>query len=324
MEKARHIAVIGSLSMDLVLTMPKLPQVGETLKGNSFNTFVGGKGNNQALAMARLGARTAMLGKLGKDTYAEAILSCLSENGVECRHMLSAETVGTGIANIWVNSKGENEIVIIANSNGELKPSDIDEQVGIFEDATLLVMQLEIPLETVIYAAEQARAKGIAVLLNPAPAPVGGLPQELLSKIDYIVPNETETEILTGIDPSDEVKALAAGKALLDKGIGCAILTLGARGAVIIAKEPFEKAENDAANSIFYKFTPAPPVKVIDSTAAGDAFVGGMAAALSRGESLSQAVAEGCAAGSLACTKAGAAPSLPSRLELDKLLKLPA
>ncbi|MBL8084744.1 MAG: ribokinase [Candidatus Obscuribacter sp.] len=307
---SQKVIVVGSLSMDLVLTVPRLPLVGETIKGDSFSNFVGGKGNNQALAAAKLGASVSMLGLLGKDNYGDAVLGNLQQNNVDCRHMLRTDKTGTGIANIWVGPAGENVIVIIPNANGALSPQLVEENKAIFDDAAVMLLQLEIPLETVTRAAQLARECGVKVILNPAPAPADGkLPAELLGCVDIIVPNETEALLITGINPDTEEHALRCAEKLLAMGPGTVVLTLGARGALIV-----EQSGN-------HQFISSFQVKVVDTTAAGDAFLGAMAAGLADNLTAGQAVKQGCAAGALACTRAGAAPSLPSKEALSTLLE---
>ena len=305
------VVVVGSLSMDLVLTVPRLPVKGETIKGSTFDTFFGGKGNNQAIAAAKLGATVAMLGKVGADAYGKAILANLEACHVDAGPMLVDNKRGSGIANIWVGPSGENSIVIIPNANGALSPSDI--QPELFKDAAVLLLQLEIPLETVTKAAQLAHHHSAKVILNPAPAPQDGiLPKELLTLVDVLIPNESEALLMTGIDPVDQESAIRCGEKLLSMGPKNVVLTLGERGAMLMSKG--EKPQ------FFESFK----VTVVDSTAAGDAFVGAFGAMLASGATLSDAVRYGCAAGSLACTKAGAAPSLPSREELEQLLKTSA
>lgn len=304
----KAVAVIGSLSMDLVLNVPRLPLAGETISGSTFNTFVGGKGNNQALAAAKLGAKVSMLGQVGQDPYGDAVLNNLNANNVDCTYMLRTPDVGTGIANIWVGPSGENVIVIIANSNGTLTPALVEANSKVLDEAKVLLLQLEVPMETVIKAAELAKSKGITVVLNPAPAPQDGkLPAELLQNVDIIVPNETEAMFLTGTMPEDDESAKASANKLLALGPKSVVLTLGARGALMVMEGREE-------------FITSFPVQVVDSTAAGDAFLGAMAAGLAQGDPLDKAVKTGCAAGALACTKPGAAPSLPDKIALASLL----
>ncbi|CAN5249441.1 ribokinase [soil metagenome] len=304
------VLVIGSLSMDIVIRVPRLPGRGETLKGSTFDTFPGGKGNNQALAAARSGAAVAMIGKVGDDAYGQILLDTLKENGVNTEGMSKDSAQTTGIANIWVGPSGENSIVIVPNANNAMTPLYVASQKALLNDAKVLLLQLEIPTETVIEAAKLARAEGLTVILNPAPAPENGLPAELLQNVDVIVPNETEAHLLTGINPTTPELAHKCALKLIEMGPKGVILTLGERGAMIL-----ESANPDKPQTVS-----AFKVAVVDSTAAGDAFCGTLAMRLAKGDSLVEAAKYGCAAGSLACTKAGAVPSLPGLAELENLI----
>jgi len=306
------VMVVGSLSMDLVLEVPRVPKVGETLAGYSFKTFVGGKGNNQALSAARAGATVAMLGKLGGDAYGEVVLATLKKNGINCENMLVDKSIGTGIANIWVGPTGENCIIIVANSNGKLSPEDVENASAVIIAAKTLLLQLEVPIETITKAAAVAKRGQAQVILNPAPAPPSGsLPVELLANVDILLPNETEAEILTGIKPHDDESTEACAVKLLSLGPKAVIITLGERGAIMVRQSAagLEKLHVDSF-----------PVKVLDSTAAGDAFCGALATKLARGASMEDAIRYGCAGGALACTKTGAEPSLPKAADLEHLI----
>jgi ribokinase len=306
------VMVVGSLSMDLVLRVPRVPAVGETLAGYSFETFVGGKGNNQALSAARAGAKVTMLGKVGGDPYGEVVLDTLKQNGIDCSNMLVDESIGTGIANIWVGPSGENCIIIVANSNGRLSPKDVDDAADVIMSAKTLLLQLEVPVATITQAAAVAKRGSARVILNPAPAPPSGtLPPELLKNVDILAPNETEAEILTGIKPHDDASTEACARKLLALGPKAVIITLGERGAVMLTHD------EGGPQKLHVQ---AYPVKVVDSTAAGDAFCGALASQLARGASMELALKYGCAAGALACTKSGAEPSLPTAADLDLLI----
>jgi ribokinase len=297
-----NVVVVGSLSMDLVLRVPRLPSRGETIKGQSFATFAGGKGNNQVLAAARAGASAAMIGKVGKDAYGDILIETLKANNVSTIGMLQDPAEITGIANIWVADNGDNTIIIVPNANSALTPSEVGGS-GLVQKAAVVLLQLEINLDTAVSAAKLARASGAVTILNPAPA-LANLPAALLENIDIIIPNETEAELLTGLKPDTTDNAIASAHKLMKMGPKTVILTLGDRGALVL-QEDQEPA-----------FIEALKVKVVDTTAAGDAFCGAFAASLASENNLLRAARLGCIAGSLACTKDGAVPSLPSRREM--------
>jgi ribokinase len=306
---AGHVVVVGSLSVDFVMRVPRRPEKGETISGFDFNTFVGGKGNNQALAAARAGANVHMVGRVGQDSYGEKLAETLKKDGVSTKFLFRDATVGTGIANIYVDPQGDNSIVIIAQSNGRLSKADVDAAGEVIKNASVLMLQLEVPIETVIAAAALAHKAGVRVMLNPAPAPPSGkLPDELWPNIDLVIPNQTEAELLTGIKVDDEAGAKKAAEALKKMGAKEVIITMGEHGAFT-----FDAKGNTS-------FVPAFKVTAIDTTAAGDAFCGALAASLASGAALPEAVRVGCAAGGLATTKAGAEPSLPAKKDIDGLL----
>ncbi|NJN14879.1 MAG: ribokinase, partial [Oscillochloris sp.] len=262
------IVVVGSLNMDLVIRAPRLPQPGETIAGGPFGTYPGGKGANQAVAAARLGAATAMIGCVGDDDFGRALLHSLHENGVRSE-MVQIVAGPSGTALITVEARGQNTIVIAPGANFMLDPQKIDAAAGLLAQARILLLQLETPLAASIRAAEQARAAGTTVILNPAPAPGEPLPQELLRLVDYLTPNEGEAIALLGGNAPDTPPAMAAALRR-QLGVPAAIVTLGERGAILA----------DAAG---ITAQPAFPVTAIDTTAAGDAFIGGFAAALLQG-----------------------------------------
>ena len=300
-----HIAVVGSLNMDLVARSPRIPQPGETIIGGDFRTVPGGKGANQAVAAARLGARVSMVGRVGRDTFAGPLLDNLAAAGIDHSFVTQDPQAATGVALIVVDDAGQNSIVVASGANMRLSPADVDGAETAIAGADVLLLQLESPLETVTRAAEVARAHGVIVILNPAPA--RSLPGSLLSLVDVLIPNESETALLTGLPVGDQAEAEAASTALRGLGVGTVILTLGERGALLAREEGAEHL-------------PAFDVTPVDTTAAGDAFVGGFAVALAEGRSLAEAVRWGNAAGGLATTKLGAQSSLPTRQELEALL----
>jgi ribokinase len=300
-----RLTVVGSLNMDLVVRSPRIPRPGETIIGSAFHVVPGGKGANQAVAAARLGAQVAMVGRLGDDDFGHTMLDSLVAEGVDVTFVTPEPKHPTGVALITVDDTGENTIVVASGANMNLSPVQVEAAMAAIEAADVLLLQLEIPLESVIRAAELARSHGTKVILNPAPArPV---PNELLALVDVLVPNESETELLAGISFDDPVGAGRAAQKLLERGVETVVLTLGAHGALL--------AYGDQIQHV-----PAFEVEPVDTTAAGDAFLAGFAVALAEGKPLSQAVSWGNAAGALATTKLGAQPSLPTRPALEELL----
>jgi ribokinase len=299
------IVVVGSLNMDLVIRSPHIPRPGETIIGGEFHTVPGGKGANQAVAAARLGAKVSMVGRVGKDAFGDALLENLAADGIDHTFVLQDGEAATGVALIVVDDNGENSIVVASGANMRVSLADVEVAEAVIAAADVLVLQLEIPLECVIRSAEIAHAHGVKVVLNPAPArPV---PARLLSMVDVLVPNESETALLSGLPVGTQTEAIKAAKALQGSGVGTVILTLGERGAL-----PVREGE--------MAIIPAFEVKAVDTTASGDAFVAGLAVALAEGKGLEEAVRQGNAAGGLAATKLGAQPSLPTRQALERLL----
>jgi len=296
------ILVIGSLNADLVVRAQRFPLPGETISGADLQILPGGKGANQAVAAARLGASVSMLGRVGSDNFGSYLLENLESNNVDTR-LVQRDDASTGTATLIVDSNGQNSIVLSAGANG--KVSDADVRTASFPDFNLLLLQLEIPIETVLSAARRAKESGLRVLLNPAPA--RPLPEELISLPDFLLPNEIELSLLTNQTVNDIPSAEKASKILLGRGAQTIILTLGANGALIVTKE-------------MTRHIPPFKVNVVDTTAAGDAFIGGFASALLQNKSLEEAVRYGCACGALATTRFGAQPSLPTREEVEKFI----
>jgi ribokinase len=303
----KPIIVFGSINMDLVTKTPRLPVAGETLQGYEFFTAPGGKGANQAVAAARLGISTQMVGRLGGDDFGRQLRQGLQAAGVQTDGILVDEEANSGVAVIAVDDAGENNIIIVAGANGRVSQQDVERLTNLLPGAAALLLQLEIPLPAVLAAAQAARQAGVRVILDPAPARTD-IPPELYSLVDMITPNEIEASQLVGFAVDDQETATKASVELRQRGVGTVIVKLGAQGVLCAeAEETF--------------FVPAFSVQAVDTVAAGDAFNGGLAAALAEGHSLRQAVVWGAAAGAISATKAGAQPSLPDRETFDAFLK---
>ncbi|MBK9926136.1 MAG: ribokinase [Anaerolineales bacterium] len=296
-----NILVVGSLNADLVVRTPRFPQPGETISGEDLQVIPGGKGANQAVAAARLGANVSMLGRVGKDNFGDFLINNLKSNHVDTS-LIERDDASTGTATIMVDSNGQNSIVLSAGANG--KVSSLDVERASFSTFSLLLLQLEIPTLTVLSAAKLAKQNGVRVILNPAPAKP--LPDELIALADFIIPNETELSLLTGMVVNDIPSAEKAAYALLDKGAQNVIVTLGSKGALIVDK-------NTSQHVNTFK------VDVVDTTAAGDAFIGCLASVLDS-SNLLDAVRYACACGALATTKFGAQPSLPNKEDVENIV----
>ena len=338
------VTVVGSLNIDLVSRAPRYPQQGETLIGDAFDIFTGGKGFNQATAAARLGADVTLIGCVGTDSFGEMLLSAMAAEQLDGR--IKRAEVGTGVATIVVEPNGENSIIVVPRANMALTPADIEESTPCIAEAEVLLLQLETPIAASERAAEIAKANGTTVLLNPAPAQP--LPDSFLAHVDIIVPNESEAALLTGMPVTNAEEAISAARRLMttdaattapgsvargpvsrgrsaqtspgsvargpvprdasltNTEIPAIVLTLGERGALLLTAEISE-------------VIPALPVDVVDTTGAGDAFCGALATALASGESLREAVRFANVAGAAAVTTLGATPSMPTREKLNRM-----
>lgn len=299
------VVVFGSINMDLVVRTPRFPAPGETLSGHTFYTVPGGKGANQAVACARLGANTLMVGRVGGDMFGEALLESLRQNQVQTDSVWSDASSPSGTAMITVDDRAENMIILVAGANGQMGAEDLNRLQGLLSGADRLLLQLEVPMETVLAAARLARQSGVQVILDPAPA--RELPDELYQLVDIITPNESEAAALVGFPLSNEEAVIKAAEALQNRGVGQVIIKLGGKG--IFWRE--------AANG---QFLPAYKIQPVDTVAAGDAFNGGLAAALDAGLTMRQALSWGMAAGAISATRPGAQTSLPTRQELLEFL----
>lgn len=294
------IIVVGSLNMDLVVRTPRHPQIGETIIGHNFQTFPGGKGANQAVAAARLGGKVKMVGRVGTDSFGGALKNTLLNDGVDIRFVFSDPDAPSGVALITVDDRGDNSIVVASGANARLSPDHIAAAEEAFMDAEMLLLQLESPLPAIQEAIRLARKHGLRVILNPAPART--LEPELLKSVDYLIPNQSELALLTGLEIVD-----SAARLLNEIGVPSVIVTLGEDGALVM-----EKGQET--------YLPAFQVQAVDTTAAGDAFVGAFAVALTEGHTTMEAAWWGNAAGALATRSPGAQPSLPTRQEFEAFL----
>lgn len=294
-----NILVVGSINVDLVISAPRFPKPGETISGSGFAAHFGGKGANQAIAAAKLGSSVRMLGMVGTDAYGAAAKENLSAGGVDTRAVVQTEGP-TGTAVITV-CEGENTIVLDAGANGKVTPQLLKEHAAQFAWADAVVLQLEIPMQSVVCASQLAKQYGCTVVLNPAPAQI--LPQALWENTDMLILNETEAQILTGILPETKAQQEQVLKILQTRGASQVVLTLGAQGSVFLADEP-----------IFWQ--EAFPTKAVDTTGAGDCFIGALLGALGRGESLRQAARFAAKASAIAVSRPGASQSIPTLAEL--------
>jgi len=300
------ITVVGSLNMDLVTKTEKVPKTGETFLGVDFKQSAGGKGANQADAIAKLGAEVAMIGRVGADQFGESLIKSLKNDGVKTSHIHITEGIATGIATIIVNGDGDNLIIVVPGANFKLKPQDIDAAEDLIKDSSLMIAQLEVPIDTIKYAFKKAKQYNKYTILNPAPA--RELDDELLGMTDLLVPNETELEILSGRTLVSMADMLGAAKELMQKGVKEIIVTLGANGCLHINKE----------GSNHY---PAHLVEAVDTTAAGDSFIGAIATVFSEGKSLKEAIGFASKVSALTVTREGAQDSLPTQKEVEEYMK---
>ncbi len=301
------VLVLGSLNMDLVVRTPRFPLAGETLTGHSFSQTYGGKGANQAVAAARMGAETKMFGRVGNDFFGEGLRQQLEAAGIDSNGVSVATGEASGIALITIADNAQNQIIIVRGANGLVGASEISNLRPALAGAKVLLLQLEIPLETVYQAAQIAAAAGLTVILDPAPVPVEKLPDGLYEYVGILTPNETEAASLVGFPLTDEVAIKEAGRVLHRRGSKVVIIKLGSRGIF------WTDGKVEEFCSTF-------PVQVIDTVGAGDAFNGALAAALAESQALPEALKWGLAGGALAVTRPGAQSAMPYREEVAKLV----
>jgi ribokinase len=304
----KPLVVVGSINLDLVAFADHIPRPGETIIGSSFKTFFGGKGANQAVAAAKLGYPVSMVGCVGDDAFGPQLRSALEESGVDTTYVKTVPG-SSGVALITIAAGGENNIVVVPSANAAVSPQMLKQSSAILQQAGFLLAQLEIPLETVDYLAHFAQRHQIPFMLDPAPA--RGLPATLLSNVDWLTPNESETERLVGSKlGADDEAAIAAADQLLVTGAGNVVLKLGARGCLI--------AERDRPK----QFVPAFRVNAVDTTAAGDAFNAAFAVSLLRGADVRASARYACAVAAISVSRHGAQPSMPASQEVDAFLRV--
>ncbi len=301
------IIIFGSINIDLITTTPRLPMPGETINGNNFFTAGGGKGANQAVAASRLGIPTKIVGRVGKDNFGAELLASLQANNVDTANVVIDDNIQTGVAVITVDGSGENTIIVVPGANYNVNYADVERLKNLFIGTNILLLQLEIPVEIAMKAAKVAQEMGVKVILDPAPFP-DNFPTDFYGLIDIITPNEIEASQLVGFPVNNQETATVAAIELCQRGVKNVVVKIGAKGVVCAtAEETF--------------FQPAFTVKAIDTVAAGDAFNGGLAAALDTGLSLKEAVKWGAANGALCVTKSGAQPAMSDRETFDNFLQ---
>jgi ribokinase len=297
------IVVVGSSNTDMVVKVPHLPAPGETVLGGEFVMAPGGKGANQAVAAARLGAKVTLVACIGEDIFGEQAAAGFRRAGIDTRYITRDPQAASGIALIAVDPAGENSITVAPGANMRLSPDDVRAAAAAIQGADGLLLQLEVPMETALTAARLAQQAQVRVILNPAPAPPGPLPAELLACVDVLTPNENE--VLKLIDAPLNIER--AARQALASGVGAVVVTLGAQGALMVTNGG-------------QQLVPGFRVQAVDTTAAGDAFNGGLAVALAEGKPLAQAIRFANACGALATTRLGAQPSLPTAEQVQRLL----
>ena len=303
-----HIVVVGSINMDLVARVTRLPAPGETVAASRWETIPGGKGANQAVAAARMGARVSLIGRVGNDDHGGALLRGLKEAGVGVRHIAREPLLPSGLAMIAVDALGQNTIITHAGANGALLARQIDEAWDSLGSVDALIIQFETPAPGLLRAAERANEQGIPVLFNASPAPPAHLAGDLLKRTTILVLNETEANKLTGVIVRNRRDAELAADQLIERGVQGVIVTLGAQGALMMsADQPVN-------------YLRAPLVKAVDTVGAGDTYIGALAVALCEGMDLNQAAWLAGMAAALCVTRPGAQPSIPTRAEVEAFL----
>ncbi len=306
MEDAARILVVGSINMDMVVRSPRMPAPGETVLGEGFVTSPGGKGANQAVAAARLGAQCHILGRVGEDSFGQSLLAGLRDEGIDCTNVMTTEGQPSGVAMIVVDARGENSIVVAGGANHSLTPDDVFCRAEAFSDIDVVVLQLELPLPTVRAAIDLARRNNCKVILDPAP--MLKCLSSSICEVDVITPNVTEAEMLTGTKTGEEKADMNIAMDLIARGAKAAVLKLGSRGSMVVT------ADGHMARVRSYN------VDIVDTTAAGDAYTAALAVCVGEGKPLVDAAKFANAAGALACTRLGAQSAMPTRHEIRMLM----
>ena len=299
------IVVLGSINMDLVGTAPRLPSPGETVLGGDFSTAPGGKGANQAVAVARMGASVRMIGRVGNDVFGPQLLDNLKGNGVDVSGVMEDPGAASGVAMILLDASRQNRILVASGANMSCDDTQVNAVTSALEGADALLLQCEIPAPVSLKAARVAKDMGVRVVWDPAPA--DGFPPEAYGLVDVLTPNEAEAATLAGFDVTDVASAESAGRALVARGVRAVVVKMGEHGA-------FYLSDSDSG------YVPPFEVEAVDTVAAGDAFGAAMTCALAEGRPLAEAVRYGNAAGALAVTRPGAQEAMPSRAEVESLL----
>lgn len=300
------LVVVGSTNTDMVIKCDRLPAPGETILGGDFFMNQGGKGANQAVAAVRLGIPVTLVAKLGDDIFGKQSLELFRKDGIDTRFVFTDPNHPSGIALITIDARGENCIAVASGANAALMPTDVEAALGSIRAASMVLMQLETPVDTVAFVAAQARDAGVPVILNPAPATT--IPSSLLQNVSVLTPNETEAQLISGVVIHDFTSAERAAAVIREKGVETVIITMGAQGALIAT----------GGSTIM---VPAPTVEARDTTAAGDVFNGALAVALCEGQSLEDAARFACHAAALSVTRLGAQASAPWRSEVEDFIQ---
>lgn len=299
------LLIVGSLNMDTVIDVMEMPKPGETIIGRKYELFPGGKGANQAYAAGKLGAAVKMIGTVGNDDNGRQLISNLKSVGVDTQGIQILDHVTTGTAFITVNEEGENSITVIPGANFELTKEFIDQHIQLIDECDIVVAQLEIPIDVVTYVAKLAKSKNKLVILDPAPAPKE-LPPELIQNVDILKPNETELQVLTGMETSNADQIVTAARSIIEKGLKAVVVTVGSKGTVLVSEKEFKEF-------------PPRKVEAVDTTAAGDAFTAAFALKLLEGNSFDEAIKFGNIVSSIVVTRKGAQNSIPYYEEAIKV-----